>query len=399
MKIESIRLKNFRAFKSMEMRNIPRLCVLVGANGTGKSTLFQLFGFLQKAMRDNVTVALRNMGGVKGFQEVRTRDAEGPIDITIQFRQGGEKNLLGTYWLQIDEKAPGKPFVAREVLRYRRARYGAPWHFLDFSRGEGYAVTDELKENVRGPEELTRQRQQLKSPDILAIKGLAQFADFPVVQAFGNLIERWHVSDFHISDARSEADAGLAEHLSPTGDNLSLVTDYLYHQHPLIFKSVLERLCSRVPGITSVEPRTTEEGKVLLRFGDRAFKEPFLARYVSDGTIKMFAYLVMLNDPNPHPLLCVEEPENQLYPALLPELAEEFREYADRGQQVFVSTHSYDFLNATRPEEVFWLSKKDGYSIVQRAQDNERVMSMMEEGDKLGRLWRMGYFDGADPDA
>ncbi len=381
----------------MEMKDIPRLCILVGANGSGKSTLFQLFGFLQKAMKDNVTVALRSMGGVKGFHEVRSRGAKGPIEISIQFRQGGEKSFLATYWIQINEEN-GKPFVEREVLRYRRTRYGAPWHFLDFSRGEGYAVTDELKE-VKSPEELTRRPQKLKSPDILAIKGLAQFADFPVVQAFGNLIERWHVSDFHIAEARPESEVGLAEHLSPTGDNLPLVADYLHNNHPEVFQTVLERLRARVPGVTSVEPKTTEDGKVLLRFGDGAFREPFLARHVSDGTIKLFAYLVMLSDPNPHPLLCVEEPENQLYPSLLPELAEEFREYSARGQQVFVSTHSYDFLNAARPEEVFWLSKKDGYSAVRRAQDDERVTAMMKEGDKLGRLWRMGYFDGADPDA
>lgn len=397
MRIESITLKNFRAFKDVEIKNIPQLCILVGANGTGKSTLFQLFGFLQKAMRDNVTVALRSMGGVKGFQEVRTRDADGPIDISIQFRQEVEDAPLVTYWLQIDEETPGKPFVAREVLRYRRGSYGAPWHFLDFSKGQGYAITDELKE-VKSPEELHRREQKLKSPDILAIKGLAQFADFPVVQAFGNLIENWHVSDFHIADARPEVEVGLAEHLSPTGDNLPLVAEYLHNNHPDVFANVLERLCRRVPGISKVEPKTTEEGKVLLRFGDSAFKEPFLARYVSDGTIKMFAYLVMLNDPAPHPLLCVEEPENQLYPALLPELVEEFREYADRGQQVFVSTHSYDFLNAARPEEVFWLTKKNGYTTVCRALDDERIVRMMREGDQMGRLWRMGYFVEADPD-
>ena len=66
-------------------------------------------------------------------------------------------------------------------------------------------------------------------------------------------------------------------------------------------------------------------------------------------------YLILLYDPNPHPLLCVEEPENQLYPRLLPELAEEFRAYSERGGQVFVSTHSPDFLNATQLQEVFWL--------------------------------------------
>jgi predicted ATPase len=153
----------------------------------------------------------------------------------------------------------------------------------------------------------------------------------------------------------------------------------------------------RIPGIEKVSAKTTEEGRVLLKFQDGAFEDPFLARYVSDGTIKMFAYLVLLYDPAPHPLLCVEEPENQLYPKLLWELAEEFRAYANRGGQVFVSTHSPDFLNAVELDEVFWLMKQDGVSHIVRARDNEQVAAYMADGDKMGYLWEHGFFDGVDP--
>ena len=118
---------------------------------------------------------------------------------------------------------------------------------------------------------------------------------------------------------------------------------------------------------------------------------------LSDGTIKMFAYLVLLHDPKPHPLICVAEPENQLYPKLLAELAEEFRDYARRGGQVFVSTHSPDFLNATELDEVFWLVKKDGYTAIQRAADDAQVADYMRAGDQIGYLWKQGFFVGADP--
>jgi len=126
------------------------------------------------------------------------------------------------------------------------------------------------------------------------------------------------------------------------------VTEFLYQHHAGLFREILKKLAQRVPGIVKVDAKVTEEGRVLLRFQDGSFKDPFLSKYVSDGTMKMFAYLVLLNDPSPHPLLCVEEPENQLYPTLLHELAEEFRDYARRGGQVFVSTHSPDFLNAVK---------------------------------------------------
>lgn len=394
MKIESIRLKNFKSFKDAELADLPDFCVIVGANGTGKSTIFQVFGFLRDAMASNINVALTKLGGSRGFQEVRSRNATGPIEIELKFRAGKESPLT-TYFLQINEQQ-GKAVVEREILKYRRGSSGQPWHFLDFSKGKGSAVTNEL-ETVKDVRDLKREDQPLKSQDILAIKGLAQFERFPAVMALGNLIENWHISDFHISKARPEQEAGYAEHLSREGENLSLVIEYLYNNKRETFETILSLLKRRVPGISQVESKTTEEGRVLLKFQDGAFEDPFLARYVSDGTIKMLAYLTLLYDPNPHPLLCVEEPENQLYPKLLWELVEEFRAYANRGGQVFVSTHSPDLLNATRLEEVFWLVKKDGYTQVRRARDDQQLVDLINEGDQMGYLWKTGFFPEVDP--
>ena len=397
MQIESIRLKNFRAFKDVTLRDIPHFCVLVGANGTGKSTLFSVFGFLRDAMASNLTAALGRLGGSRGLQEVRSRNSSGAIEIELKIRASlwRGKSTLITYELHIDEEN-GRPFVLREILKYRRGSKGQPWHFLNFSRGEGEAVTNEL-DSVTDKKDLKREHQTLKSPDILAIKGLAQFQRFPAVVALGDLIENWHLSDFHISRARPEQEAGYAEHLSREGENLSLVVEYLFRNHQEIFRKILDRLKARIPGITGVEAKTTEEGRVLLKFQDGSFEDPFLARYVSDGTIKMLAYLVLLYDPTPHPLLCVEEPENQLYPSLLWDLAEEFRAYAMRGGQVFVSSHSPDFLNAVELDEVFWLVKEEGYTQVRRARDDEQVSALMNEGDQMGYLWKMGILPGANP--
>jgi len=394
MKIENLRLRNFKSFKDAEFSNLPQFCVFVGANGSGKSTIFSVFGFLRDAMTSNVSTALARLGGNRGFREVRSRNSDGPIEIELKFRDNSNAPLT-TYFLQINEEN-GKACVEREILKYRRGSFGQPWHFLDFSKGDGYAVTNEL-DAVSDVQDLKREDQTLKSQDILAIKGLAQFERFPAVVALGNLIENWHISDFHISRARPEQEAGYAEHLSREGENLSLVIQYLHKSHPETFNKILSKLRMRVPGISSVESKTTEEGRVLLKFQDGSFEDPFLARYVSDGTIKMLAYLTLLYDPSPHPLLCVEEPENQLYPKLLWELCEEFRSYAIRGGQVFVSTHSPDFLNAARVEEVFWLVKQDGYTLVRRAQDDGQVTSYMREGDQMGYLWEQGLFGEADP--
>lgn len=295
-----------------------------------------------------------------------------------------------TYSLKIGQEA-GAPAVQREILQYRRGQHGQPWRFLDFTNGKGQAVTNE--EDYGKPDaEMRSDNQALESPDILAIKGLGQFQKFRQISAFRRLIEDWHVSDFHISEARVTQEAGFAEHLTVIGDNIALVAQYMFEQHPLLFNNVLEKMRERVPGVSHVDAINTPDGRIVLRFQDGSFKDPFVARYVSDGTIKMFAYLLLLHDPKPHPLLCIEEPENQLHPALLAPLADEFRDYARRGGQVFVSTHSPDFLNAIKLEEIFWLQKRDGVTIINRAMEDETIRNLVEEGDLPGSLWKQEIF-------
>ena len=394
MKLESLTIKNYRVFQDVKLRKMPGLCVFVGANGSGKSTLFDLFGFLKDALAGNVRTALQKRGG---FKEVVTRGCEDQsIEFVLQFRLeiSGVERLV-TYLLEICLKG-NRPVVAREVLRYKRGSHGSPYHFLDFRNGSGYAILNEEDFNKKDSE-LDREEQTLDSPDILAVKGLGQFQRFKAANAFRQLIENWHVSDFHISDARMTNDAGYAEHLSSRGDNTALVAQYLYEQHPDVFAAVLEKMKQRVPGVEHVEAAETDDGRIVLKFQDGSFKDPFIARYVSDGTIKMFAYLLLLNDPSPHPLLCVEEPENQLYPSLMPELAEEFREYSDRGGQVMVSSHSPDMLNSIALDEIFWLKKKDGVTTIQRASDNALLANLVKGGDLPGALWKQGLFDGVNP--
>lgn len=392
MQIESIDIKNYRLFRHAKLIHIPRLCVLVGANGTGKSTLFDVFSFLKDALAMNVGKAVSKRGG---FKELASRGfANEPIELTLQFRLDitGKERLV-TYVLRVEPDKTGRAVVAREILRYKRGANGKPFHFLDFTLGEGYAITNE-EDFSKQDEELAREVQTLDAPDILAVKGLGQFDRFKAASALRLMIENWHISDFHVSEARPSQEDGFAEHLSTRGDNLPVVASFLFEHHPEAFARILAAMQSRVPGVSLVESKQTEDGRLVLRFQDGSFKDPFVARHVSDGTIKMFAYLVLLNDPQPYPLLAVEEPENQLYPELLPELAEEFRSYARRGGQVFISSHSPDFLNALNLEEIYCLRKVDGFTQITRAIDSANVRALVEAGDLPGWLWKQGLLEG-----
>lgn len=139
------------------------------------------------------------------------------------------------------------------------------------------------------------------------------------------------------------------------------------------------------------------DGRLLLTIKDAPFDNPILARFASDGTLKMLAYLVLLYDPSPPPFIGIEEPENFLHPRLLYGLAEECRAAAERGQ-LLVTTHSPFFINALRPEEVRVLYRDvDGFTQAVLAAEIQGVPEFMSEGGLLGHLWLEGHFGVGDP--
>ncbi len=402
MRIESIKIRNYKVLKDVTMENIPNLAVLIGANGSGKSTLIDVFSFLKDALKDDVRSALNKRGG---FEQVVSRGAE-KEDIFIELKirldfEEEKKERLVIYRLEIAEK-DRQVFVKSEALRFKRGSYGSPYYFIRFENGKGEAVSE--TEDVFNPDvdytTLPRKKYELEKSYFLAIKALGQFAEFDAASQLRRLIEQWTINDFHIDAALSTPDAAVAEHLSPSGDNLANYAQFLFEGYRKVFDLVVKKMKQRVPGVAGVESRDMGNGRVALYFRDGAFDTSFISRAVSDGTIKMFAYLALLADPNPHPLLCVEEPENQLYPKLLYELAEEFGEYARKREgegQVFITTHSPDFLNYVPLKSIYWLEKCDGFSTIHRAADDSQIRDFVDAGDLPGWLWREGSFAGADP--
>ena len=386
MRIESICLGNYRVFRNAELRRLPPMTTVVGANGSGKSTLFDALSFLKDALIQNVAYAVERRGG---FRELVSRGESGPISILIRFLE--ERGSPAVYMLNVIEEK-GRPVVDKELLSIvDKSRDPGLLHLVTVSHGRGSAQIE--KEKLKWVE----QTVDLKDPSALAIKGLGQFKEFRAAAELSEQLESWHISDFRVVDARPSADVGLAEHLSTRGDNMARVARFLYEHHADRFQRILEVMRARVPGVTSIEAKPTVDGRLVLRFQDGSFKDPFIAQYMSDGTMKMFAYLILLHDPKPHPLLAVEEPEHQLYPALLRELAEEFHDYARRGGQVFVSTHSPEFLNGVKLDEIYWLVKKDGFATVRRASESKLLRDLYAEGDLPGALWKQRLFEGAEP--
>lgn len=387
-RIEYLKVQNYRALHDLELRDLKPLTVFLGPNGSGKSTVFDVFAFLSECF----SVGLRKAWDRRGrFKELRTRGADGPILIELKYRERPQSPII-TYHLAIAENKRG-PFVKEEWLKWRRSgRYGQPFSFLNFSEGKGQVISGENPD-----EQGERIEEQLDSPEMIAVNTLGQFAKHPRVSALRRFITGWYLSYLTADNTRGVPEAGPQERLSATGDNLPNVIQYLKEQHDDRLDQILRVLRARVPKLDSVEAQLMADGRLLLRIKDAPFAEPILARFASDGTLKMLAYLTVLHDPNPPQLIGIEEPENHLHPRLLPELAEECRNVSGQTQ-LMVTTHSPFFVSGLRPKEL-WILYRDeaGFTKAQRAGDIPGVNEMMEAGGQLGQLWMEGFFGVGDP--
>jgi len=385
-RIEYLKVQNFRALRELEFKDLTPLTVLLGPNGSGKSTVFDVFAFLAECFELGLRRAWDKRGRAK---ELKTRGGDGPVTIEIKYREPGFP--LITYHLAVDERAGG-PVVVEEWLRWKRGSHGQPFRFLDYREGKGKAVSGEQPD-----EQDTRIDVPLKSAELLAVNALGQFAEHPRVAALRDFITGWHVSYLSADSARGQPEAGPQERMTRTGDNLANVIQYLAEQHGDRLEQIFEVLRRRVPRIEHVLAETMPDGRLLLQIKDAPFSHPVLAKFASDGTLKLLAYLVLLYDPTPPPFIGIEEPENFLHPRLLPELAEECRAASERTQ-LLVTTHSPFFLNGLRPAEVrvLWRDEQ-GYTQTERAVDLRGVREFVEQGALLGQLWMEGQLGVGDP--
>lgn len=292
-----------------------------------------------------------------------------------------------TYHLAINEDN-NRPYIAEEWLHWRRGKSGKPFRFLDFKQGEGKVISGEMPE-----EEDERITEQLESPDLLAVGTLGQFAKHPRVSALRRFIMGWYLSYLTADNARNQPEAGTQERLSSTGDNLPNVIQYLKDQHEKRLDEILKTLSRRIPRLEKVEASIMPDGRLLLQIKDAPFAKPILAKFASDGTLKMLAYLTVLYDPEPPQLVGIEEPENHLHPRLLRELAEECRS-ASANTQLMVTTHSPFFVDGLKPEEVWVLYRDEkGFTQAKKTSEMKGIQSFISNGALLGELWMENYFE------
>jgi len=404
-RIEGIRIQNYRVLKDVSLgltfenrddEPLPGLMTIIGPNGSGKSSLMDALGFIGDCLRLGVEDACdRSHRG--GFERIRTRGQDGPIQFEIYYRQDSKSRPI-SYSLHIDA-VNNRPYVAYERLRQRRKgqKHGWPYSFLELARGQGYAWAGQPTERQEGNERI---EVKLEDRQRLGITTLGNLANHPRIVAFREFLEGWYLSYFVPEQARSMPMAGAQKHLNREGNNLANYVEFMERQHKKRFAEVLQQVGAKIPGIRSIKPERQKDGRLLLLFNETGYVDPFYQQDMSDGTLKMLAYLLLLEDPDPPPLIGIEEPENGLHHQLLEPLALEMKRYTerDKGPQIIITTHSPYFVDALTPKEVWILEKgDDGFSTAVRAADLPAVKELFEQGIPLGSLWYSNHFGRGNP--
>lgn len=404
--IEGFRVQNYKALRdvtlgklSLQQKSEPLtpFTVVIGKNGAGKSTLFDAFGFIADCLSHDVETAC-DMKQRGGFERLRSLGVDDSIQFEVYYREAPQERPI-TYELHIALDETGRPFVKAELLKQRRKgqSYGRPFPFLRLQHGKGKVWAGEDAVEVEGEEDNAQDDVELTDLRQLGIATLGTLREHPRIKRFRDFLKGWYLSYFYPDAARGLPSAGPQKHLNIHGDNIGNVVQYLEREHPGRFAAILKEIAGKIPGVESIGTKVTDDKRVLLRFNDGAFKDPFFAQQMSDGTLKVFAYLLLLADPDPPPFICIEEPENGLYHKLLEALAAEFRTHATgkkNAPQIFVTTHQPYFVDALSPNEVWMLEKgSDGYSSIKRVSDLENVRNLAAEGLPLGGLWYSDYLD------
>ena len=324
--IEGFRVQNYRALRDVTLGKLSSqqagepltpFTVVIGKNGVGKSTLFDAFGFVADCLSVDVESAC-DMKQRGGFDRLRSMGVDEPIRFEIYYREAPKERPI-TYELAITLDTSGRPFVESEVLKQRRKgqKHGRPYPFLRLNHGKGTVWAGEEAVEVEGEEDRAQNAVELTDTRQLGIATLGTLKEHPRIKRFRDFLKSWYLSYFYPDAARSLPSAGPQRHLNIHGDNIGNVVQFMEREHKTRFKAILERIAAKIPGIASIDTRRRRTNACCCASTMAAFGDPFFAQQMSDGTLKVFAYLLLLEDPAPPPFICIEEPENGLYHKLL----------------------------------------------------------------------------------
>lgn len=334
-KILGIAIQNYGTLKDIKMgklfsdqsgNELGNMVAVIGPSGNGKSTLADAFGFLSDCIAMDVESACdaNNRGG---FDQLISQGNNDRIHFEIYYKENSGSRPI-TYELTISKDKYERPCVKEERLRQRRPnqKRGRPLSFLNLVDGKGYAFEGtDGGQDEDGTDDGKKVLVELSDIRKLGIVTLGAMKQYSRIEQFLSFLKSWYLCYFTPDAARQIQSSAPAQYLNRIGSNINNVAQFMYRENPREFKKILEKIQSKIPNIIKIEPIKLKNGQMVLEFWQEGFEEPFFSQRMSDGTLKLFAYYLLLHEKSPRQLVFVEEPENGLYHQYLANLALEMK--------------------------------------------------------------------------
>ena len=375
MLLRKVKLENLLSFRSTEVE-LRGFNVLIGANASGKSNLIEAIGLLQAAPID-LNAAIRRLGGVRVVCSLAGSQYS-PIAV-IECRDINEEPLR--YRLEFSEEKRG--FI---ILHEYLGRQDITGEVAYFERFPTMVEFDGKERAEVSPTESVFERYKIPT-------------DTTPITRVGRRFEGIQIYREFRTTSDSQARIGATVSSPPTwnklydgGGNLAVVLLELdFRELHERVRAYLQRFCDR---FNDIEIRLDEAGVAKTYIEESGLLEPLVSGRLSDGTLKFLCLLAVVLDPDPAPLICIEEPEVGLHPEAIQIVAEALVEASERTQLI-VTTHSDALIDALsdRPEDVL-VTERDFDNGTQFRRLDKEQLSLWLERYSLGQLWRKGELGG-----
>ena len=383
MKVSRIAVKNFKSFKELNLDGFQEFAVLIGQNGTGKSNLLSLFSFLSECVTvKDVDAVVEHMGIDRLCHSGNLSD---PIEIAVTFRFDALKTAQ--YMFKI-----GYERYTSDIGDEEYEQYKAIVEEEQLIVSEKVDGKDRIRQeifNKRGMCQLRGKAEQIEETD-LALSILGRLTRYEEAVAIYEFLKGVRVVNFALTTLREDDPTCDGATISNLGYDVKSVALEMQKKYPEKFAAIVEHMECAI-GITAIRLQEQFDRHISLSFtrGTREIPEP----EISDGTLSLFAYYLLLEQSRGPSILCIEHPERNISYNALKQLAEVMRKAARKGHvQIVVTSHSLEFISALKLNEVFYVYMEEQKTFVKPLYGNKELELHLSDSN-LGELYTTGFID------
>ncbi len=371
--VESVRIKGFRSFKDVHLSDLGPLVVMIGPNGCGKSNLIRFFEMMRNMVGTRRLASFVGEHG-GGDDQLFNGSKETPgIDVEVTLRIGPTD--LYDYRFGLMYGNDDRLLMARESYRLRKGVRGeTDWNHIESSMGDTEAGL--IEAGCKPYPETINSRVAANILQVLGRIGVYQFHDTSRDSGF-----------------KKPCDFQDCYGLSADGRNLAAVLFHLQRED----RRRYEVICHHIGRVLQEFDRfdlQAVQGKVALRWIPKNAHKTLGSHLTSDGSLRLFALITLLNLPSDMlpTIVFLDEPELGLHPTGVALIGGMIKSLSSK-KQVVVATQSPLLINSFELDEVIVLEVDRNGSQIQTL-NSEEYKEWLDEGFLPGELWQKDLFGG-----